>query len=208
MKAMKHEVIQKVFKDNDFIAQQNREILGQTVCVNVMGAPGAGKTSIIQHLKKIGEVGIIEGDLATDIDAQKLRDSETSVIQLNTITGCHLNASHVQQALNKLPLKNLKWVFIENVGNLVCPSNFDLGEEIRIVVASAPQGSDKPLKYPPMFRTANIIIINKTDLDADFDYEEFEKGIRNVNTNAPILRTNCKTGKGIDELILYLKKYQ
>jgi len=207
----------KVFKDimsaNQKLAQTNRAYFKDKsiAAVNVMASPGAGKTSIIleiiKALKESMNFGVIEGDIASSIDAEKVGRLGIPVVQINTGGGCHLDANMIKLVVEDLELKENSILFIENVGNLVCPSSFDLGENIRMVIASVPEGHDKPYKYLSMFETADVIILNKSDLlpYIDFDMDYFMKGIRALNEKAPVFQVSCKTGGGLGELFEYCK---
>ena len=199
-------VVEKILSANDRIALENRRLLdGQgIVAVNVMASPGAGKTSVIlrsiEALRGRLHVGVIEGDLASRVDADKVAETGTPVVQINTGGGCHLDAPQVQSALAQLPLAEIDLLFIENVGNLVCPTGWDLGEHVKVVVSSVPEGHDKPIKYPGIFVVADAFVLNKTDLAPylDFDAEIFRTALRALNAEAPLFEMSCKTGQGIE----------
>ena len=171
------EVEQSLLSKNNQYADLNRGLLAshKVVAFNLVSSPGSGKTSLltktIEKLKADFEVVVIEGDQQTDHDAQRIRDSGAQAIQVNTGKGCHLDAHAVGHALEKLPLDNADFAFIENVGNLVCPAAFDLGEQAKIVILSVTEGDDKPLKYPDMFRAAKLMLINKIDLLPYVDFD-------------------------------------
>mgnify|MGYP005844577671 CR=1 FL=1 len=173
--------------------------------VNIMASPGAGKTSIILQtiaaLRGRREIAVIEGDLASSLDADRVAAAGVLAIQINTGGGCHLEAPMVRRALEQLPLDQIDMVLIENVGNLVCPIAFRLGEKRRALIASVPEGDDKPLKYPTSFLDVNAVVLNKIDLlpYIDFDLEAFKQRVRGLNPNAPIFLVSCKTGEGIDD---------
>jgi len=201
----KVKVLTQILDANDQIAKENQEILGnhQILCVNLMASPGAGKTSLILQTGKAlsgrVRIGVIEGDVASRIDADKVASQKIPVIQINTGGECHLNASTVQKALKALPLSDIDLLFIENVGNLICPVEFQLGEEIRVVVASVPEGDDKPYKYPGIFTAVNAVVLNKMDLApyVDFKLDAMRKGITGMNRKARIFQVSCRTGEGI-----------
>jgi hydrogenase nickel incorporation protein HypB len=203
-----------ILNQNKTNAKDNREHCAQKGwrLINVMGSPGAGKTSLIEALiRELGgsvNSGVIEGDIASTIDAEKLEKQGIPVVQINTGGACHLDAASVRAGLDKLPMTGPGYVFIENVGNLVCPASFDLGEDVRLVVSSVPEGADKPYKYISMFAAADIVALHKADLiEADrFDTELFNKGLRMVNGKAPLAQTSARTGKGIGELARILKE--
>lgn len=179
--------------------------------VNIMGSAGAGKTSLLEKLlPRLGKeagAGVIEGDLFTRRDAERIARLQVPVVQINTSGGCHLNATQVAKVLPSLPLDKIKLLFIENVGNLVCPAEFDLGENIKMVVLSVTEGDDKPAKYPLMFLKSGIIVLNKFDLlkNSDFDLDRFTTDIRKLNINVPVFKISCRTGSGLDELSRYIK---
>jgi len=211
---MEIKVLKNIMLANQQIADDNRKAFdekGITV-VNIMASPGAGKTStiikVIDALKgKVG-MGVIEGDIASSIDAEKVDALGIPVIQINTGGGCHLDANMIKTVMPDLNIDNNSIVFIENVGNLVCPSTFDLGESIKMVIASVPEGHDKPFKYTSMFEAADVIILNKTDLVPyiDFDKEMFYTGVQALSQKAVIIEISCKTGEGIDSLVEWLMK--
>lgn len=211
---MKLMVMQDVMGSNDEIAAENRHRFAETgvAAINVMASPGAGKTSLIlgliERFPETVATAVIEGDIASAIDAEKMEARGIPVVQINTGGGCHLDAPSIRGAAEALNFKD-GLLFIENVGNLVCPSAFDLGEALRLVVASVPEGHDKPFKYLSMFESADVIVLNKIDLAPyiDFDRELFYKGVKAVNTkSAPIFEVSCRTGEGFPELIAHLLK--
>ncbi len=205
-------VVQQILSANDRIAVENRAVLDAAgvYVVNVMASPGAGKTSVILatagRLPDGLRVGVIEGDLASSIDADMVAARGLPVVQINTGGNCHLDAPMVRSALEHLPLDRIDVLFIENVGNLVCPAGFKLGEDISIVVASAPEGHDKPYKYPGMFAAADAVLLNKSDLLAvfDFDVAYFRRGLEMVNTHAPLFPLSCRTGDGVSAWVEWL----
>lgn len=204
------EVIKSVLEANETIAKRNRELLEKyrIFAINIMSAPGAGKTSLIlQTLSRLQgrlNVAVIEGDVASTIDAEKVRDKAKAVIQINTRNmpeSCSLMAAMIARALEELPLENIDLLLIENIGNLVCPAEFALGEHKRVVVSSLPEGDDKPIKYPLIFVDADAVVINKMDLlpYVDFDVGSFRQSIGNLNPKATIFPLSCKTGEGVGE---------
>jgi len=204
----------KVLEKNDEIASQNRSLLKShgIFTINIVSSPGAGKTSLLERtLEELGstlQIGVIEGDVSTDIDAQRVARLNAPVVQIITNGGCHLEAKLVQDALAKLNLQQTRMLIIENVGNLVCPSTFDLGEAFKLVVASVPEGHDKPYKYTSMFMSADVIVLNKKDLMPyiDFDRDSFYKGVRAVNQKAPVFEISCRTGEGVQDFICWVRK--
>lgn len=204
---MKIPVVQRILNANDQIATENRtrfETAG-VIALNVMASPGAGKTSLIlstvPHLSPEVKVGVIEGDLASTIDADRIDAAGIPVVQINTGGACHLDAPMVRSALEQLPLKELNFIFIENVGNLVCPANFRLGTHLSVVISSVPEGDDKPYKYPGIFIGADAVLLNKVDLLPyfDFDVEYFRRGLETLHQGIPFFLISCRTGEGIEE---------
>ena len=199
-------VVEQVMKANDQIAAQNQQTLDahKTVGVNMMASPGAGKTSLlmrtVQDLRGKLRIGAIEGDTASQVDADKVAAGGTPVVQINTGGGCRLDANMVRPALNLLPLDEIDLLLIENVGNLVCPAGLALGEHANVVIASTPEGDDKPYKYPGMFLAVDAVVVNKVDLlpYLDFDLTAFCELIAGLNPEARIFEVSCKTGEGLD----------
>jgi hydrogenase nickel incorporation protein HypB len=209
---MRVTVQRDILSANDAVAAGNRALFDEAglLAVNVMASPGAGKTSLIlataARLPEDVRPGVIEGDLASRIDADTVAAQGIPVTQINTGGGCHLDAPMVRDALADLPVTVLDLLFIENVGNLICTAEFDIGAHLAVVVASVPEGHDKPYKYPNMFARADIVLLNKSDLLAvfDFDLDAFQRGIRMVNREAPIINLSCRTGLGMDEWLGWL----
>jgi hydrogenase nickel incorporation protein HypB len=199
-------VVEEILSANDLIALENRKLLDKlgVLAVNVMASPGAGKTSLIlrsiEALQDRLRVGVIEGDVAGRVDADKVAETGTPVVQINTGGGCHLDAPQVRNALGQLPLGEIDLLFIENVGNLICPTGFALGEQINMMIAHVAEGDDKPIKYPGMFTVVDVLVLNKTDLMpyVDFDLKAFRTAVRALNTHAPLFEVSCRTGEGID----------
>jgi len=200
-------VERKVLEKNDALAAQNREAFQRSklFVVNLVSSPGSGKTSLVErtldHLRGRLSVAVIEGDVQTDLDAQRVAKFGVPVVQIVTNGGCHLDAKLVQDAAQNLALDGVKVLIIENVGNLVCPANYDLGEDVKVVVASTTEGDDKPLKYPAMFRNASVLIINKTDLVpyVNCNLAELKANALKINPSLTIFETSCTTGAGIAE---------
>jgi hydrogenase nickel incorporation protein HypB len=210
------EVLEKILGENDRTAEANRTDFHEAgvQVVNLMSSPGAGKTTLLREmLLKLGtslRVGIVEGDVETSIDADRLAGLGAPVSLVNTANGfggeCHLDATMVRSALPRLPLADLDVVVIENVGNLVCPAEFDVGEHARAMVFSVTEGEEKPLKYPVMFRSADVVIVNKIDLlpHLDFDLDLFHANLRDVNPHVRTIETSAKTGAGVDEVCAWI----
>ena len=199
------QVRQAVLSKNDRLAERNRGFFrarGLSV-INVLSSPGSGKTTFLRETVRLLEgkmkAGIIVGDLATDNDAQRLRSTGAPVVQITTGTMCHLEADMIARALKQIPLENLGLLIIENVGNLVCPASFDLGEDLRIVLFSVTEGEDKPLKYPPMFQAADVVILSKMDLAqaCEFKRDLALESLRRVAPNARIFETSARSGQGM-----------
>jgi hydrogenase nickel incorporation protein HypB len=206
-------VVEQILSANDVIAAKNRTLLDRhsVLAVNVMASPGAGKTSLILHsiegLAGRLRVGVIEGDVAGRVDADKVAETGSPVVQINTGGGCHLDAPQVQTALERLPLEELDLLFIENVGNLICPTGFALGEHLNVMIAHVPEGDDKPIKYPGMFTVVDALILNKMDLMpyVDFRRDTFHTAFRALNAHAPLFEISCRTGEGIPAWIEWLQ---
>ena len=200
------EVRQAILEKNDRLAERNRGFFHARglLVLNVLSSPGSGKTTFIREtirlLGKRLKTGVIVGDLATDNDAECLRKSGAPVVQITTGTVCHLEAEMVANALKQLDLKGLDLLIIENVGNLVCPASYDLGEDLRVVLLSVTEGEDKPLKYPPMFQSAGAAVVSKMDLATACDYnrEAALANLKRLAPNAPVFELSAKTGQGMD----------
>lgn len=203
------EVIQNVLEANETIARRNQQLLDKrrVFALNIMSAPGAGKTSLIlqtlTRLKGRLNVAVIEGDVASTVDAEKVQSEATAVVQINTRNmpeSCSLMAAMIESALKDMPLDNIDLILIENVGNLICPAEFTLGEHKRVVISSLPEGDDKPIKYPLIFIDADVVIINKMDLlpHVDFDIATFRRSVEGLNPEAEIFELSCKTSEGIE----------
>ena len=211
MHRVKVRVVEDALEANNTIASANRADFdreGVTV-LNLMSAPGAGKTTLlVKALPGLEGVrpGVLEGDVAGSLDADRLADKHIPVTQLNTDQGfggeCHLDANMVRSALPSLPLSEIDLLIIENVGNLVCPAEFRVGEDARVMVSSVTEGEDKPLKYPLMFRACELVIVNKIDLleHLEFDMEKFEYHLDGVHPGVPRMLVSARTGEGIDEV--------
>jgi hydrogenase nickel incorporation protein HypB len=197
---------QAILEKNDRVAERNRGFFKakKLLVLNLVSSPGSGKTTLVQTtaeaLKGRLRVGVIVGDLATDNDAARLRSAGVPVVQITTGTVCHLEADMVAKAMSQLPLDALDMLVIENVGNLVCPATYDLGEDLRVVLLSVTEGEDKPLKYPPVFHSADVAILNKIDLTAacEFDREKALGNLRRVSHHADVFELSARTGQGMD----------
>jgi len=214
MSAIRVPVVEKIFNANDQIAHQNRHLMNQNdvFAINIMASPGAGKTSFIlqtiKHLQADFKIGVIEGDTAAvTIDSDKVVAAGMPAVQINTGGECHLDATMVSEALTRLPLAELDLVIVENVGNLICPAAFDLGTSINLLIASVPEGDDKPYKYPNIYRGLEVLIINKTDLQpyVQFDMDYFTRGVQLLNPGLTTFPVSCRTGEGIMPWIDWLK---
>jgi hydrogenase nickel incorporation protein HypB len=205
----KIEVIQNVLEANETIASRNQQLLAKhkVFAINIMSSPGAGKTSLILQtlikLKSRLNIAVIEGDVASTVDAEKVQSEAKAVVQINTRNmpeSCSLMAAMIESALKDMPLDNIDLILIENVGNLICPSEFNLGEHKRVVISSLPEGDDKPVKYPLIFIDADVVIINKMDFlpHVDFDIAAFRRSIAGLNPKAEVFELSCKTSEGIE----------
>jgi hydrogenase nickel incorporation protein HypB len=205
-------VVEKILSANDRIASENREIF-DTVGVkafNLMASPGAGKTSLIeQTVKRLlpnMKLAVIDGDIATNIDADRAQAAGALAIQINTGGECHLDAVMVNSALKQMNLNDIDAIIIENVGNLVCPASFQLGSHKSVLIASIPEGDDKPYKYPGMYRGVDALVINKIDLlpYVTFNMDYFRKGVEILNPGIAVFPLSCKTGEGIESWISWI----
>ncbi len=203
----------RVVAESDRLAAELKERFAKArlLVANLMSSPGSGKTSLLEvtarRLSGEFRMAVIEGDLATDHDARRIRAAGIPSFQINTGGGCHLSARQILDALAAFDLDQLDVLFIENVGNLVCPAEFDLGERRRVVLASTPEGDDKPAKYPVAFNKADCIVLNKVDLTAatDFSRETFLGFVRGVNPAAPVLELSCRTGQGVEAWLDWIR---
>jgi len=207
----------KILSENEKYAFENTLFLAKQkkLCLNMISSPGSGKTTIltrtISELKDKIKIGVIEGDIQTDLDAEKIRAAGAPAIQINTNGACHLSAAQISAALKELPVTDLNLIFIENVGNLVCPSAFQLGENGKIVVLSVAEGDDKPAKYPAIFAKSKVLLISKIDLlqmgaQIDFDIERAKADARKLNKSIEIFPISAKTGEGMNDWYDWLLK--
>ena len=210
---MKVSLNKKILDKNEECALQNRALFHKigTFCANVISSPGSGKTTLlartITDLWGRLRIGVIEGDIRTDTDAQKIRATGAPAVQIETKGSCHLSAEQITRALGSIDAAILDVLFVENVGNLVCPSAFDLGEQSRVVVLSLPEGDDKPIKYPGTFAKADVLLINKIDLagHVDFDIERVIRHVRTLRPDIAIFQVSAKTGQGMEGWYDWLK---
>ncbi len=210
---MKVTVLQNIMNANDQLAAENQTLLNnhKILAANIMSSPGAGKTTLlietIRRLKAEVRIAVIEADIASSIDADKISREDIPVIQINTGGQCHIDANMVKTALDRLPLKELDLIFVENVGNLICPADFKIGTHINVMLLSVPEGHDKPYKYPLMFTTSQSVIISKMDYLplSDFDIQVFKEVVAGLNAAAAILPISARTGQGLEEWISWLK---
>ncbi|SMF20436.1 Hydrogenase nickel incorporation protein HypB [Alteromonadaceae bacterium Bs31] len=208
-----HAVIKKIMSSNDKTAEHNRHKLNKhgIFCINIMSSPGGGKTKLLEasiaELKKLYRIAVIEGDLETENDAERIRAQGVEAIQITTGSACHLDAHHVHQALHQLNLDTLDLIFIENVGNLVCPAAFDLGQHANIALLSVTEGDDKPLKYPVMFQKIHGLVISKIELLDYFDDFNMERALdnfRKLANQSPVWPLSAKTGRGMEAWLDWL----
>jgi len=212
----KVDIGKKILTENEKFALENLLFFTKKkkLCLNIISSPGSGKTTIlartINELKGKIKIGVIEGDIQTDIDAERIRATEAPAVQINTEGACHLSATQISEALKQLPVDDLDLILIENVGNLVCPSSFELGESCKIVVLSVPEGDDKPAKYPAIFAKSKVLLINKIDLldggQVDFDIERAKADARRLNKGIEIFPISAKRGDGMADWCEWLFK--
>jgi hydrogenase nickel incorporation protein HypB len=210
---MEIKVLKDILSANDRIAQDNRKLLDKkgVLAINVMASPGAGKTSVILQtisgLKNKIKVGVIEGDVSSRIDADRIAKENVPVFQINTGGECHLDANMIKRALKEIPLDDIDILFIENIGNLICTAEFKIGTHKNLVIASVPEGDDKPLKYPLMFTVADVILVNKIDLlpYSNFDTQAYRKSVKGLNDKVEVIEISCATGQGIEKWLEWVK---
>ncbi len=204
---MKVEIVKNILSANEQIAHENRRLFDEKgiFVLNIMAAPGAGKTSLIERtievLRDRLRIGMIDGDVASTIDADRIARLGIPAVQINTGGACHLDANMVRVALPRLPLDETDLLLIENVGNLICPTGFALGEHLKVMIASTPEGDDKPYKYPGMFSAVDVLVLNKVDLLPllEFDLDYFRRGVEALNPDVAFFPVSCKTGEGVPE---------
>lgn len=206
-------VVTNILQANDELTAVNRKKLDEKkiYVINLMSSPGSGKTSILEKiiskLKDEMKIAVIEGDLYTTMDAERIEAKGVPVVQINTGGACHLDAYMIKDAINDLNLDGIELLIVENVGNLVCPAEFEIGEDIKITVLSTTEGNDKPLKYPLAFEKSGVVILNKIDLIeyTNFDKQRFYDDVRSINEKAIIFETSCTQNLGLDELCSWIK---
>jgi hydrogenase nickel incorporation protein HypB len=210
---MKINVVESVLKANETIAQQNRQRMDAAGCLalNLMSAPGSGKTTLLERAMPAlapARSAVLVGDLQTTRDAERLGGAAVEVTQINTGRGCHLSASQVGEGLASLALDHIDYLFIENVGNMVCPAAHDLGEHRRVVLVSVPEGDDKVAKYPTLFQPADVILLTKVDLIGvlDYDKNKIYEDLSRINTRAPVIEVSPKTGQGMEAWLGWLRE--
>jgi len=211
---VKIRVIESVLKENDAVARINRGRMDAAglLALNITSAPGSGKTTLLEKtmdaLGPVDRCAVLVGDLQTSRDAERLAGGAAEIIQINTGRGCHLSAAQVSEGLGGLALDRIAFLFIENVGNMVCPAGFDLGEHARVAMLSVPEGDDKVAKYPILFQAADVILLNKTDLIGvlEFDVERVRGDLEKINTRAPLMLLSAQTGEGMDQWLEWLRK--
>ena len=212
---LKIKIQEDVLSDLNAAATFNRNVFKQhnTLVINIMSSPGAGKTTLLEEtVKRIADefnIAVIQGDLATELDADRLRSLGIKTVQINTVGGCHLDARMIAKTMPEFNFEAIDILFIENIGNLVCPSGYDLGQDTKVVVLSVPEGNDKIPKYPVMFRRTDLTIINKIDLlpYVNFSVEEAKKDLAQINPKAQLQSLSAVTGEGIDEWIDWIKDH-
>jgi len=212
---MEIKVLRDILSANDQRAKENRALLDRhgILAINITASPGAGKTSLIletiRKLKAKTKIGVVEGDVSSTVDAETVGKEGIPVIQINTGGTCHLDATMLSNAFDNLPLQEIELLFIENVGNLICPASFALGEDRNVLIASVPEGDDKPYKYPVMFSKAHLVVLNKIDLlpHVDFDLQAFTTAVTGLNEGVQIFEVSCKTGQGIERWISWLENH-
>jgi hydrogenase nickel incorporation protein HypB len=210
---MKVKVVTNILEANDRIAAENKKVFGEAgvYVINIMSGPGAGKTSLIEKtIESINDkirMGVIEGDIAGIDDAQRIEKLGIPVVQINTGGACHLDANMIREVMYELPLNELDLLIIENVGNLVCPAEFKVGEDIKVMLLSIAEGHDKPLKYPLMFQESSALVLNKIDLlpYTNVDIGKIKKDSLSLNPTLKIFEVSCKTGEGINEWTSWLQ---
>lgn len=212
---MKQILVKKnILQTNDEIAERNKGIFSEKgiFTINFLGSPGAGKTSVLEQmilkLKNQVNMAVIEGDLYTTKDAERIENHGVEVLQVNTGGACHLDAAMIEEAIQHIELNEVQFLIIENVGNLVCPASYNLSEDMKVTVLSITEGNDKPLKYPSMFQRSEVLIVNKIDLIefTNFSMDELYQDVYSLNQDIKIFEVSCRTGQGIEELCQYFSE--
>jgi len=211
---MEIKVVRNILEANEVIASQSRTIFAEKgiYVLNLMGSPGAGKTTLleetVEHLKDKNRIAVIEGDIATSRDAERIAHHAIPAVQINTGGACHLDGNMVRGVLKEFDLNQIDLLIVENVGNLVCPAEFNIGENDKVMIISVTEGDDKPKKYPLMFQVSTVLLLNKIDLlpYLDFDMERFQGDALKVNPRLKIMAISCKTGEGLDTWFKWINK--
>jgi hydrogenase nickel incorporation protein HypB len=211
---MEIKIMRNILDRNQNKASEVRNLLAskKVLMVNIISSPGAGKTTLLERtcdeLGTTFRIGVIEGDITTDRDAQRLKKYNIPIVVINTEGGCHLDSHSISKVLNSFDLDNLDVLFVENVGNLICPSQFDLGETFKLAVLSTTEGDDKPAKYPMLFREAEAVLLNKIDLIpyTNFNYESFVSDLKKINGQIPVFEISCTKGDGLKEWYDWISK--
>ena len=211
---LKIPVVRDILEANERLAEENRRLFldAGLLVINLMSGPGAGKTSLLERtidaLRQEISIGVIEGDIQSSYDAERIGQKGVQVVQLNTGGACHLDSNMIKSSLDALALDKLDLLVVENVGNLVCPAEFNVGEDMKAMILSIPEGDDKPLKYPLMFQESRVLLINKIDLlpYVDCDVEKIKKRALQLNANLEIFEISCRTGEGLDGWVDWLRK--
>jgi len=211
---MEVKVVKRILEANEVIAQENARLFAEhgIYVLNLMGSPGTGKTSLLERtleaLRGRWRIGVIEGDIATSRDAERIAQHGVPTVQINTGGACHLDGNMIRGALGEMDFDGIDLLIVENVGNLVCPAEFRIGEDDKAMILSVTEGEDKPLKYPLMFQVSSALLLNKIDLlpYVDFDVERFRENALKVNPQLEIMEISCKTGEGIERWIRWLEE--
>jgi hydrogenase nickel incorporation protein HypB len=211
---MEIKIMKNILDRNQNKANEVRELLRMknVLMVNIISSPGAGKTTLLERtceeLGKRYRIAVIEGDITTDRDAQRLKKFNIPIVVINTEGGCHLDSHSISKVLSEFDLENIDILFVENVGNLICPSQFDLGEEFKLAVVSTTEGDDKPGKYPMLFREAKAVLLNKIDLIpyTNFNFNNFKKDLDKINPQIPLFEVSCTKGDGLKEWFTWIEE--
>jgi hydrogenase nickel incorporation protein HypB len=211
---MEIKIMKNILDRNQNKANEVRELLrmNNVLMVNIISSPGAGKTTLLERtceeLGKRYRIAVIEGDITTDRDAQRLKKFNIPIVVINTEGGCHLDSHSISKVLSEFDLENIDILFVENVGNLICPSQFDLGEEFKLAVVSTTEGDDKPGKYPMLFREAKAVLLNKIDLIpyTNFNFNNFKKDLDKINPQIPLFEVSCTKGDGLKEWFTWIEE--